>query len=99
MNRINELHQQVANNNEETKRLEERKSGLEQEISDIEASKQEEIGKLKKNIEEMSLEFSGMLKETLEKMKNKIEVANEKWDNENNDTMLEKFKEVKSSNN
>ena len=46
----------------------------------------------------MSVEFASMLKDTLEKMKNKIEVANEKWDNENNETMLEKFKEVKSSN-
>ena len=54
--------------------------------------------KLKKNIEEMSAEFASMLKDTLEKMKTKIENANEKWDNENNDTMLEKFKEVKSSN-
>ena len=31
----------------------------------------------------MSAEFASMLKETLEKMKNKIEDANEKWDNEN----------------
>jgi gas vesicle protein len=31
----------------------------------------------------MSQEFSKMLKDTLDNMKNKIKQANEKWDNEN----------------
>ena len=42
----------------------------------------------------MSTEFATMLKETLEKMKNKIEDANSKWENENQDNMKDKFSAV-----
>ena len=42
----------------------------------------------------MSSEFAAMLKETLNKMKTKIETANEKWETENDGQMLKRFEEV-----
>ena len=42
----------------------------------------------------MSSEFALMLKETLNKMKTKIEAANEKWETENDGQMLKRFEEV-----
>ena len=81
-------------NEDEKKRLLESKKALEDDIKEIAASKQSEIAKLRKSIEEMSLEFAGMLKETLKKMKDKIEAANDKWENENDGQMLKRFEEV-----
>ena len=76
MNQINKLEQRKEDNNAEKAKLEEVKKALEVEINDIQLSKQEEISKLKKSIDDMSHEFATMLKETLEKMKAKIESAN-----------------------
>ena len=42
----------------------------------------------------MSAEFAQMLKDTLGKMKTKIEEANAKWEAENDGTMLKRFEEV-----
>ena len=42
----------------------------------------------------MSADFASMLKETLNKMKDKIEKANEKWETENDGQMLKRFEEV-----
>ena len=41
----------------------------------------------------MSTEFAGMLKDTLETMKNKIEEADKKWEAENDGAMLKRFEE------
>ena len=41
----------------------------------------------------MSQEFAGMLKDTLETMKNKIEEADKKWEQENDGAMLKRFEE------
>jgi len=79
MNKINQLEQRKMENNEEKKRLTEQKDALTEEIRDVKQSKQSEIAKLKKSIEEMSSEFASMLKDTLNKMKMKIEAANDKW--------------------
>ena len=45
--------------------------------------KETEIKNLEKSIEQMSSEFSTMLKSTLEKMKERIEAANKAWEDEN----------------
>ena len=39
----------------------------------------------------MSQEFSKMLKDTLGKMKEKIEAANQKWEGENDGALLKRF--------
>ena len=94
MNKINQLEQRKMENNEEKKRLTEQKDALTEEIRDVKQSKQSEIAKLKKSIEEMSSEFASMLKDTLNKMKMKIEAANDKWETENDGQMLKRFEEV-----
>jgi len=42
--------------------------------------KEDEINQLKKQIDEMSSDFAEMLKQTLAKMQDRIEVANVQWD-------------------
>ena len=66
---------------------------MKKEIEDINQKKKNEIANLKKNIEEMSHQFATMLKDTLEKMKNKIDSANSKWEEENDGQMMQRFSE------
>ena len=41
----------------------------------------------------MSTEFAEMLKETLNKMQERITYANNQWETENEETMLKKFED------
>ena len=41
----------------------------------------------------MSQSFAAMLKETLDKMKKKIEEANKKWEDENEGQMIKRFED------
>ena len=52
------------------------------------AAKEDEISNLKKKINDMSTEFSMMLKETLEKMEERIEMA--QWNEKDNQKLLSK---------
>lgn len=47
---------------------------------------------MKKRIEDMSAEFAKMLKDTLEKMQERIRLA--EWDNDNDPSMIKKIKEM-----
>ena len=47
----------------------------------------------------MSHEFSQMLKDTLEKMKSKIEAANAKWEGENDGALLKRFEDYSNPKN
>ena len=58
--------------------------------------KEMEINELKKKIEDMSAEFAKMLKETLEKMQQRINLA--QWDNDNDAQMIKKMKEMNAFN-
>jgi len=51
-----------------------------------------EISDLKKRIEDMSVDFARMLKETLEKMQERINMA--QWDNDNDPQMMKRMKEM-----
>ena len=53
----------------------------------IKKDKDEEIGKLQKSIETMTNNFHGMLKDTLEKMKDKISEANAKWEDDQDEKL------------
>jgi gas vesicle protein len=55
-------------------------------------NKENEILELKKKIEDMSAEFAKMLKDTLEKMQERIRLA--EWDNDNDPSMIKKIKEM-----
>lgn len=57
----------------------------------IEKEKQEEILRLKKQIDDMSQEFATMLKSTLDKMQTRIQEANKQWEEENDSNMLKHF--------
>ena len=59
-------------------------------------NKENEILELKKKIEDMSAEFAKMLKETLEKMQERIRLA--EWDNDNDPSMINKMKQMNSLN-
>ena len=62
------------------------------------AHKDAEIATLSKNIEEMSNKFTEMLRETLRKMHDRIELANNQMDNEKDSTNLERIQEITSMN-
>jgi len=51
---------------------------------------------LKKKIEDMSAEFAKMLKDTLEKMQERIRLA--EWDNDNDPGVIKKIKEMNNLN-
>ena len=93
MNRINKLDEKKRGNEHMIDTLEQQKKQLTDDIKDITSKKQAEIEKYKKSIEDMSTEFAGMLKDTLETMKNKIEEADKKWEAENDGAMLKRFEE------
>ena len=59
-------------------------------------AKDSEIQELRKKIEEMSVEFAKMLKETLEKMQDRINMA--QWDSDNDPQMIKKMKEMSGLN-
>ena len=59
-------------------------------------SKENEILDLKKKIEDMSAEFAKMLKDTLEKMQERIRLA--EWDNDNDPGVIKKIKEMNNLN-
>ncbi len=56
--------------------------------------KDNEIADLRKRIDEMSSEFAQMLKDTLTKMQERIEFANQQWEDENDISMLKKFEDM-----
>lgn len=47
---------------------------------------------MKQKMEDMSIEFARMLRETLEKMQERIEL--QQWDNESDPTLLNKMKDL-----
>ena len=56
--------------------------------------KDEEIRELKKRIDEMSSEFAEMLKDTLTKMRERIEFANKQWEDDNDTNMMKRLDDL-----
>ena len=67
---------------------------IEQDKKAIEDRKNEEIKELNTYIETMHANFSSMLKKTLEKMKERIQRANDAWAEEQDTKLIAKFKEI-----
>ena len=42
----------------------------------------------------MSSDFAEMLKDTLDKMKERIEIANRQWEDDNDPSMIKRFEEI-----
>ena len=92
--KVTDLENQSIQNIETIKYLKNEYERLNQEKSDIESAKNGEIKELRQRIDDMSSTFAEMLKETLQKMQQRIEQANEQWENENDTNMLKRFEEM-----
>ena len=90
---ISTLNAQVEEQENTIKQRDEEYANMCKEKESIIQQKGKEISDLKTNIEQMSSEFARMLKETLEKMQERIELA--QWDNNDHEvTMLRKLKDI-----
>ena len=56
--------------------------------------KDDQLSQLTAYINTMNQNFSQMLKQTLTKMKERINDANQAWEQENDQKMMEKFREI-----
>ena len=56
--------------------------------------KDDQLSQLTAYINTMNQNFSQMLKQTLSKMKDRINEANNAWEQENDQKMMEKFREI-----
>ena len=56
-----------------------------------------EINELKNKIADMSSEFNRMLKETYDKMQDRIQLANETWEQEGELPMVKRLEEFKTN--
>ncbi len=92
--RIADLSDQSSKNQETIQYLEMEYQRLSQEKAEVENQKNEEIKELKRRIDEMSSEFAEMLRETLHKMQEKIDLANKQWEDENDANMLKRFEDM-----
>ena len=92
--RINKLSREVTENDEHIQDYKEKHEKLNNEKLDIEKQKNDEIKELKSRIDGMSSDFAEMLRETLNKMQERIEMANKQWEDENDANMLKRFEEM-----
>jgi predicted RNase H-like nuclease (RuvC/YqgF family) len=92
--KINKLERQVVDNDETIGDLKEQLEKLNGEKAEVEKQKNEEIKELKKRIDDMSSDFAEMLRDTLNKMQERIEIANKQWEEENDPNMLKRFEEM-----
>jgi gas vesicle protein len=87
------LEQKVTNLKET---IEDRKGTIDTLKKDKEkklSEKETLITQLKHNIDAMSSQFADMLKDTLNKMKTRIENANKQWEEENETNITQRFDE------
>ena len=91
MEQINELDSHVFEHESDIQNKDEQISLLDQQIKEECIEKDKQIEQLQKQIDEMSSDFAEMLKQTLSKMQERIELANVQWDNDDdNDGLLQK---------
>ena len=88
------LEQTIDRNKFEIDELEKKKRTIEKEMQEIEEKKKGEIKELTTYIDTMHSNFATMLKKTLEKMKDRISKANEAWEQEQDQKLMQKFKEI-----
>lgn len=92
--KINKLEREVVDNDETIGDLKEQYEKLNSDKLEIEKQKNEEIKELKKRIDDMSSDFAEMLRDTLHKMQERIEIANKQWEDENDANMLKRFEDM-----
>ncbi len=79
---VNKLSRDVVDNDHTIKDLKDQYEALTNDKNEIERQKNEEIKELKKRIDDMSSDFAEMLRDTLHKMQDRIEIANKQWEEE-----------------
>ena len=77
-----QLEQRIDQNKDEIETLLKQKAEILREKNQIEQKKNDEIKELQSYIDQMHTSFAGMLKKTLEKMKERIKLANDAWEDE-----------------
>eukprot|EP00941_MAST-03F_sp_MAST-3F-sp1_P003505 g3505.t1 len=94
LKQITEAHQTINTLKEELDRSHQHLEDTKDDMRKALADKDETIANLNKRMEAMANEFSGMLKETLEKMRDRIEVTNVQFsENDAGARMIKKLKE------
>ncbi|MBS1889936.1 MAG: hypothetical protein JST59_01470 [Actinobacteria bacterium] len=89
---LNSLTKKIGERENDLKKSEEQITQTRKEQEECIKNKEVEISELKKRIEDMSVDFAKMLKETLEKMQERINMA--QWDNDNDPQMMKRMKEM-----
>ncbi|CAK92040.1 unnamed protein product (macronuclear) [Paramecium tetraurelia] len=89
---INELNSTVKEKDEVIKTKEQQITDYRANYEEKLKKKDQDIAELRKKIDDMSLEFADMLKETLNKMQERIELA--QWDNNSDNQVMRNFKEA-----
>ncbi|CEO95988.1 Dynein regulatory complex protein 12 [Plasmodiophora brassicae] len=79
---INTLNAQIMQEKDRYAQKETAMQVMEAKKDDLVATKNAEIAEWKKKVDEMAMEFSQMLKQTLDKMSERIIISNDEWDAE-----------------
>lgn len=90
---IKTLGHRADDNKDLIQDLEKEYEDLVAEKNEIQKQKDEEINSFKKRIDEMSSDFAEMLRDTLTKMQDRIEVANREWDADNQVSLMERMQQ------
>ena len=88
------LSTRIDKNQEEIEALQKRKDEIVKEKEALKTAKDAETSELTAYIDGMHQNFSTMLKATLAKMKARIKSANEAWEDEQDNKLIDKFKEI-----
>ena len=89
-----QLESMIESNEKEVEDLKAKKQLIEDEKMKVQTEKMDEMKELTLYIETMHNNFASMLKKTLEKMKDRIARANAAWEEEQDDKLMQKFKDI-----
>lgn len=96
---INKLEQTVAERDDQLEKLQAALEEVRRQMTVELALKDNEIEGQKQKMEDMAMEFGEMLKETLDKMSEKIEITNQGWEAGMGDSIARRLEEHKLGNN
>ncbi|EAR88147.2 hypothetical protein TTHERM_00016120 (macronuclear) [Tetrahymena thermophila SB210] len=92
LNQVNDLNKTVIEKDEEIKKKDQQIQDMTKDYEYKLKKKDDEIQDLKRKIEEMSAEFAKMLKDTLDKMQERIEMV--QWDSDTDPQMMKRLKDM-----
>lgn len=91
--RIEDLQEQVSQSKQEIEAVQQEVEGTRIEKDNILRQKDEEIRSLTLKMETMAFEYADMLKETLDKMSQRIEVTHSTWDRSGKPPLMNRLRE------